>query len=155
MTTKMKNYLSFLTIFIFFMAAIASSAAKHGEISVAKGQIPPEFNKFSDTLLIISKAIFVAFEDYDKSLIKNFKNNYTGNYLFIKRKDLDNYPPEKYRYVFDAEPRWNSSQIGSGGSIIYVVRDRVSKKDYTSVYTTAYKNIEEDYIKALEEARHK
>ena len=77
MTTHFKNVLSVFAISIFIIIALASTSAKRMTFTTSSGQIPPEFNTFRETLLVISH-----FKDggYNRFLKKNFEESYTGKY---------------------------------------------------------------------------
>lgn len=162
MTTRFRHWLSVLTIVVFIALALASSGVKHMTFTKEDGQIPPEFNKFKDTLLVISHP-----EDwgYNKYLKKNFKENYTGNYKIIKLAEIENYPADKYRYIFDHSLNYTSKTTIGGpfdgktstyaSSDVFYVTDRNIDKKYVTKSSAHYSKLMRAYIKALDEERQK
>ena len=162
MTKSIKHLASLLVFAIFIALAYASSGTKHLTFTKEAGQIPPTFNKFKDTLLVISH------EDdwgYNKYLKKNFSGNYTGNYKIIKEKEINNFPIEKYRYIFDHSlnyttkttiggPFNNTSQTYASSDVFYIT-DRQKGIDYVTKSSAYYSKLMRAYIKALDEERQK
>lgn len=174
MTTSLRNLLSLLTISIFIVLALASSGVKHMTFTKEAGQIPPEFNKFKDTLLVISHSDDLG---YNKYLKKNFEGSYTGNYKIIKTSEIENYSPDKYRYIFDhslnytSKTTTTSTPITGGGHVVngssntsshtftyassdvFFIRDRKINQDYVTKSSAYYSKLMRGYIKALDEER--
>ncbi len=169
-----KNLLSAAVLLSFVVLAMASSNARHATFD-AGSQIPPDFNKFEDTLLVIKHP-----EDwgYDHYLVKNFAESYTGKYKMIKASELVKYPPETYKYVFDqtlnysSTTRTTSTPVTAGGhmsngpsirsshtssnisSSAFFLKDRQLDKSYYTASSAAYSKMMRAYLKALEEYRH-
>ncbi len=174
MVHSFKNLLSTIALAFFILLAVASSQAKKMSFTSAGGQVPPEFNTFKDTLLVIIHPEQLAYDHY---LRKNFRENYTGIYKLISKKDIENYSADKYRYVFDNHVNYISTttftstpvtaggRIRNGSSIItsdtspdassgsYAIRDRKLKKDYATPSSPKYSELMRAYIKALDEYR--
>jgi hypothetical protein len=176
MTTRFKHFLSVAVISIFIVLAVASSGVKHMTFTKEAGQIPPEFNKFRGTLLVISHS-----DDwgYNKYLKKNFEGNYTGNYKIITPTEIKNYPADKYRYIFDhslnyaSKTTTTSTPITGGGHVIngspnisshtstyassdvFFITDRKINQDYVTKSSASYSKLMRAYIKALDEERQK
>lgn len=174
MTTRFRHFLSVFAVSIFIVLALASSGVKHMTFTKEAEQIPPEFNKFKDTLLVISHS-----DDwgYNKYLRKNFSETYTGNYKIIKPNEIKNYPVDRYRYIFDhslnytskttttSTPITGGGHIANGGSIstshtstyasseVFYVTDRTIDKDYVTKSSAYYSKLMRAYIKALDEER--
>jgi hypothetical protein len=175
MTIKLRHFFSLVAFSIFFILGIASSGTKHMTFTKEAGQIPPEFDKFKDTLLVISHS-----EDfgYNKYLRKNFSENYFGNYKIITPNEIKNYPPETYRYIFDHSLNYSTktttTTINSAGgrlnggttstnsnstnyvsSDVFFIKDRKIEKDYVTKSSAYYSKLMRAYIKALDEERRK
>lgn len=176
MTTPFRHFLSLFAISIFLVLALASSGVKHMAFTKEAKQIPPEFNKFRDTLLVISHS-----DDwgYNKYLKKNFEENYTGNYKIIKPSEIKNYSTDKYRYIFDHSLNYNSrttttsTPITGGGHIVngssitsshtstyassdvFFITDRKINQDYVTKSSAYYSKLMRAYVKALDEERQK
>ena len=175
MTTRIKHFLSVFAVLTFIFLGLASSGVKHMAFTKEAGQIPPEFNKFKDTLLVISHS-----DDwgYNKYLRKNFEGNYTGKYKIIKPSEINNYPVDKHRYIFDhslnytskttttSTPITGGGHVVNGSSIIsshsftyassdvFFITDRKINQDYVTKSSAYYSKLMRAYIKALDEERH-
>lgn len=138
------------------------------------GQIPPDFNKFKDTLLVISHSDDWGYNNYLK---KNFAGNYSGKYKIIKPSEIKNYSIAKYRYVFDHNLNYTSrttttsipitggGHVTNGGSNtsshsftyassdVFFVTDRKTDQDYVTKSSAYYSKLMRAYIKALDEIR--
>lgn len=159
MTTRFRQFLSVFSISIFIALALASSGVKHMSFTKEAGQIPPDFKKFKDTLLVISHS-----EDwgYNKYLKKNFESSYTGKYKIIKPKEVDNYSASKYRYIFDHSLNYktnitttstSSHSFTYASSDVFFIKDRKIDQDYVTKSSAAYSKLMRAYIKALDEER--
>jgi hypothetical protein len=175
-TTSFRNLLSVLAISVFVFLALASSGVKHMTFTKDAGQIPPDFSKFKDTLLVISHS-----DDwgYNKYLRKNFQGSYTGNYKIIKPSEIGDYSPDKYRYIFDHSLNYASkttttyTPITGGGHVIngssnisshtstyassdvFFIKDRKINQDYVTKSSSYYSKLMRAYIMALDEERQK
>lgn len=125
--------------------------------SVNGGQIPPEYKGYNDTLLVIKHPMDMG---YDKYLRRNFKENYMGPYKLIDANDIKQYPPEKYRYVFDNRSNYTTrTDMSSNHSFTYAssdkffVTDRVNKKYYATESSAYYSKLMRAYVQALESER--
>ncbi len=162
MKQKTKHLLSFFTIAAFVVLALASAGTKKMSFTKEGGQIPPDFSSFKDTLLVISHG-----DDwgYNKFLRNNFKENYTGPYLIIKETQLEDYPVQKYLYMFDHRIGY-ATQAQVGGNTpgrsstyaaddVFFLRNRDNGKYYQTASSSAYAKLMKAYIKALESERNK
>jgi hypothetical protein len=164
MTKRVKNVLSLFSITIFFALGVASSGTKKMTFTEEGGQIPPEFNKFKDTLLVISHS-----DDwgYNKYLRKNFKENYMGPYKIIPEIEIKigRYSVEQYRYIFDHSLNYTTKNTIGGpfngksttyaSSDVFFITDRKMGIDYVTKSSAYYSKLMRAYIKALEVARQK
>ncbi|MEO6453466.1 MAG: hypothetical protein ABIN97_05305 [Ginsengibacter sp.] len=162
MITTVKQLSSLLIVATFVVLASASSGLKHMTFTKEAGQIPPEFNKFKDTLLVISHS-----DDwgYNKYLRKNFSGNYTGHYKIINEKEIKYFPIERYRYVFDHSLNYTSKTTIGGpfnghtssyaSSDVFYITDRKINKDYVTKSSAYYSKLMRAYIKAIDEERQK
>ncbi|TKK65398.1 hypothetical protein FC093_20015 [Ilyomonas limi] len=119
------------------------------------GQIPPEFNTFQDTLLVVSHSENWGYNHYLK---KNFRENYTGPYKIISSKEIENYPVDEYRYIFDNSLSYTTTRYHystTPTSATFTITDRKLEKDYTTPSSSKYSKLMRAYIKALEENRKK
>ena len=170
---QIKNLLSAAVLLSFTILAMASSNVKHATFT-AGAQIPPEFNKFDDTLLVIKHPEIWGYDHY---LVKNFTEDYKGKYKIIRASELVNYPVETYKYMFDQSlnfsttTRTTSTPITAGGhmsngpsvrtshtssdvsSSVFFVKDRQQNKNYTTVNSAKYSKLMQAYLKALDEYR--
>ena len=151
----LKRTLSAFCILLFLAMAIGSSGVKHMSFTKNAGQIPPHFGENKDTLLVLKTSMF---GDYNSHLKKGFKKLYAGNYKIISGKELENYPAEKYRYIFEFGDvpssilEYNSTTGMSKpgpGTIECVVTDRETRKQYRSGNTAFYGKLLKAYIPAL------
>ena len=169
MTTRFKHFLSIFAISIFIVSALASTSAKRMTFTAESGQVPPKFNTFEDTLLVIAR-----FDDriYNKFLKKNFDENYTGNYKIIKLSEVDNYSTNNYRYIFDrllsryskttttSFPNSGGGNIKNGSSNAFTytmsfitpdrffITDRKINKDYVTKSFANYVMLMKGYVMA-------
>jgi hypothetical protein len=125
--------------------------------SVSDGQIPQEFKGYNDTLLVIKHPMDMG---YDKYLRNNFKENYLGPYKLIDGRDLSQYPPEQYRYVFDNKSNYTTrTDMSTNHSFTYAssdkfyVTDRINKKFYSTQSSASYSKLMRAYVQALESER--
>lgn len=176
MTTRFKHFLSVFTISIFIIFALASTSSKQIALTTESKEVPPKFNTFKDTLLVIARS-----DDriYDKLLKKNFDENYTGNYKIIKINEVGNYSTDKYRYIFDrilsrySKTSTTTFAPSGGGNIKngsshtisnttsyitpdrFFITDRKINKDYVSKSFGNYPMLMKGYIMALEIERQR
>jgi hypothetical protein len=157
-----KNIISTVIILVFVVIALGSAGGvKSMSFSKSDGQIPPDFGSPNDTLLVLRSSIP---GDINGHLKSGFKNLYTGHYKIIREKELKNYAPEKYRFLFQIENAGSSiteyntatgnTQAGPG-TIECTVTDRVAKKQYSSGNTAFYGKLLKAYIPALDRALKK
>ncbi|MFT3747274.1 MAG: hypothetical protein QM768_03120 [Agriterribacter sp.] len=151
MQTTTKHVISLAIIGLFFVMAIASSPSK-GSMTVAKHQIPPDFNGYKGTLLIISQS-----RSWNRYAEKYFSNNYSGKYKIIQFRELEKYPVgEEYKYVL--KPEYNQ-RMQAGSSHSYTssqnlcVIDRATNQQYCTKSASHYAALIKKYAKALEEER--
>ncbi len=156
MKSTTKNLLSLCIVCIFIILAVASSSIKHTTFTESGGQIPPEFKKFKDTLLVIGHPDDWS---YNRYLRKNFSGNYSKPYKIIRYKELENYPVDPYRYVFDHNLNYSTITSVSSTSINtsthassdnFSVMDRTLNKAYTTRSASQYSKLMRAYIKALD-----
>ena len=171
MKKAIQPHLSLTVIAGFLVLTIACSGIGHMTFTVRGGQIPPEFNRYPDTLLVI---LHPGDWGYDKYLRKNFKENYGGPYKLIKADELGRYPPEQYRYVFDHRSNYSTKttttytpvtaggHIQNGGSTssthsftyassdVFFVTDRSSGTPYTTGASAFYSKLMRAYLQALD-----
>jgi hypothetical protein len=155
MATHSKNLLSLFVLFIFVVLAVASSGTKNITFTKEGGQVPPEFNQFKDTLLVIGHANDWG---YNKYLKKNFEENYTGSYKIITPKEIPNYSPERYRYIFDHNLNYSTRATDGksyASSDVFYITDRKINKDYVTKSSAYYSKLMKAYIKALDLERQK
>ncbi len=166
--------MSAITVVFFLLIGLASSNTKHMTFTKEAGQIPPDFNKFKDTLLVVGHSDDMG---YNKYLKKNFEDDYTGKYKIIRPKEVKNYPIEKYRYIFDhslnysSKTTMTSTPITGGGNVtnggsntsyhtssyassdVFFITDRKIEKDYVTKSSAFFSKLMKAYIKALNEER--
>lgn len=183
MTKPFKSLLCILTITMFFIFAVASSSNGVNKMTFTKdgGQIPPDFGKLDDTLLVIIAGGPIVPFGYNHFLKTNFKEHYFGSYKFITIKELNNYPVEQYRFVFgnnenltskttaytheSATPReaqFNTPNANSTSHLTttiyyetYEVIDRKYEKTYKTESSQFGKQLIQAYLKSLNDARKK
>jgi hypothetical protein len=154
---SVKNSLALLASFVFLSFGVSCAGTSHMTFSVNGGQIPPEYNGFNDTLLVIKHPMDMG---YDKYLRNNFKENYMGPYKLIDARDLIQYPPQRYRYVFDNRSDYTTrTDMSTNHSFTYAssdrffVTDRVNKKFYATQSSAYYSKLMRAYVQALESER--
>jgi hypothetical protein len=176
MKKKLLSSLSISASLLFVFFGAGCSGTSHMTFSVSSGQIPPEFNGFNDTLLVIKNPMDWG---YDKYLRRNFKENYRGPYKIISAGDLKRYPPEQYRYVFDNRTNYSTkttttyTPVTAGGHVqngasmssthsftyassdAFTVTDRINNKSYTTQSSAFYSKLMRAYVQALESERSK
>lgn len=162
MTTSKKNFLSLFSLIVFFVLGIASSGTKRMSFSVEGGQIPPQFNKFKDTLLVMGDP---SDWSYYKYLKKNFSENYTGPYKIIFNGEQNYYPVEQYRYIFDHSVNYTTKNTIGGpfngksstyaSSDVFFITDRKTNTDYVTKSSAYYSKLMKVYISAIDAARQK
>lgn len=134
--------------------------------------IPADFGKEKTTLLIIQER-----KGYNKKVEKIVQKNYTGEYIFIKKQELDTKyaNTESYRYVLDDEISVSgtrvvtttispsvgvtsrSSELRSAASRSFRILDRKANKLHdTGVSSgTSWKAILKTYLQKLDTERKK
>jgi len=158
-----KILVSISTIFIFLIMAIASSSSKNISNTVQGGQIPPAFNEFKDTLLVIRRPEYWGYDHY---LEKNFKEIYTGPYKIIREKELAKYDVSSYKYYFDYHLSFQTKEYinqdlmaatrpshTSVSSLNFILVDRQSGKTYSTESSAEYSKLMKKYLKSIDEAR--
>ncbi len=109
--------------------------------TVEENAIPAEFGATNSTLLIALSGKNAR----DKYLKKYFKENYHGEFLFVKSDKIDSEKyndKDKYRYVFDVDRKTNLSPTYNGMTnrfetngttwSKYFIKDRKTDKNYYS-----------------------
>ena len=121
-------------------------------------QIPSDLGKTKVTILVFTNSA----RGYDKYLEKNWKKYYTGDYLIIRRNEIDQYTDkEKYRYIFDDDMSNNNFIDAEGGGknlkgYSYSLYDRKEKKIYgLKIESGLYSKLMIAYIKKMNEVRAK
>ncbi len=111
--------------------------------------IPPDFNNFSGTFLILSQS-----KHWDRYVKKAFDERYTGTYLLVDKSELDDtYADlETYRYTMGRDLRVISNNSQSEVMWIY---DRKDKKKYYSNRTQSFGKLQKSYAAELEKVRKK
>jgi hypothetical protein len=134
--------------------------------------IPADFGKEKTTLLIIQER-----KGYNKKVEKIVKKNYSGEYIFVTKQELDaKYAnTERYRYVLDDEISVSStkvvtttispsvgvssrsSEVRSAASRSFRILDRKANKLHdTGVSSgTSWKTILKTYLQKLDAERKK
>lgn len=146
-----------LLVMLFFLLSNVITFAQKLPFTIESGVIPPNFNQNNDTLLVISTQNPM----YNMSMKKHFKKNYTGNFLMVKEKNLDDYSINTCRYVF-SEGMINTKKYTIGGpfdgsrNVVthddFVILDRKTNTIYKNPNPPSVKLIK-GYIAALDEAR--
>jgi hypothetical protein len=126
-------------------------------------QLPPEIGKSNTTLLVAKHK-----RGYDKVLDKEFKKYYTGDYLLIDAKEINDpkfQDIKKYRYLFDGYQSTstftdysksngfsNYTATGQG----YSVFDRSENKKYASkIESGLWKKMMRVYVQKLNQVYEK
>jgi hypothetical protein len=147
-----KHLLSLLTLAVFFVIAVASIPAKtNTTMSVANGQVPPDFVGYKGVLLIVENS-----RPWNKVVEKHFTKNYKGQIQFVNSNEIDRLYPDKtnYRFVLNRSLHQHMKADGSyGTSENEFVLDRESGKQYSTISTGLYGALLESYSRALEKAR--
>jgi|GEM_PF-2351917 len=162
MRTFKQHLFSFSVVVVFCLMAIASTGIKRMSFTKENGQIPPDFKDFEDTLLVISHPENWG---YNKYLKKNFSGNYSGKYKIINKKELKEYPVDRYPYIFDHDVSYTTkTEVGGTSSgrtstyassgTFYLV-DRRSNKTYQTKSSAFYSKLMRAYIQALDKERKK
>ena len=150
MTIRTKHLQFFLPLFfcVLFVLASCGGMLKTAAVQADNGEIPPDFHGFKDTLLIIKHSRDIGF---NKTIKKEFEKNYSGPFLLISEKEIDNYPVDKYRYVFNALIVTINGGLQPGSYYIPEVTDRQTKKEYNTKNRIKF----ESYVKTLSEELYK
>ena len=109
---KQKRIIHFFTFHTTFFTSCNSFFK--GSMKDNGKQFPPDFGKPKTTILMVQ----AGKKSYDKYLIKNWKTYYAGDYVFVKREELNQKMYEdikKYRYIFDDEENSHTSRNISTG----------------------------------------
>ena len=134
--------------------------------------VPPDFGKEKTTLLVIQER-----KGYNKKVEKIVKDNYSGNYIFVTRAELENKYADamNYRYVLDDDIsvskmyvttittdrstgfQTRSTAPQSSASRSFHVLDRKTNKIHdTGVSSgTSWKKILKTYLQKLDAERKK
>lgn len=132
--------------------------------------VPPDLGKEKTTMLVITNN-----NSYNKKVEKLFKENYSGDYLFVTREEIDNKynDPIKYRYILDDDIdvtksrvttttknvktgiSTKSSETRSSASRSFHVLDRKENKIFDTGISsgTSWKMILKTYLAKLDAAR--
>lgn len=147
---RIKNLLVLLPVFFCFVLVLNSCGGmmKTAAKSEDNGEIPPDFHTFRDTLLVIKHPRDIGF---DKSTKNEFEKSYSGPFLLINEKEIDHYPIDKYRYVFNSIIVTINGGLQGGSYYISQVTDRQTKKEYNTKNRIKFTS----YVKALSEELHK
>lgn len=155
MKNSLKHVLSFLTVMVFIFFAIASAVTKEG-MTVARGQIPPEFNGYNGTLLIIKQS-----KNWNKYAMKHFTENYKGKFIMIGESEIDNYSNNlDYRFML-TRSLFHSREIGVSGksepstSESLCTVDRKTEARYCTLQSSNFGKLLKAYSAALEDERVK
>jgi hypothetical protein len=147
--------LKIITIVLFIVSVSTKSLAQDTPLTIEAGVIPEKFNQNNDTLLIFSFNPF-----YNMSIKKHFKNNYTGNFIFVK--SLEEHSVDNCRYVL-YEGTLNTGKIKVGGPFNgqqtntithgnFTILDRQTDTQYINPNIASPKLVKA-YAAALDEAR--
>jgi hypothetical protein len=119
-----------------FIGRLIQTPKMEDAFSEKNNAFPADFDK-NATILIIIKGR----GSYDKYLKKAVKKNFKGNYVFIKKEDLQstNYEDKsKFRYFFDySNGRTQTTQYSNGQSAsstwkVFYLFDRLESNRYSS-----------------------
>ncbi len=151
MKTWIKHGLSFIAVTVFVFLAIASVASKKN-MTIEKGEIPPDIKGYKETIVIVSQT-----RQWNKYADKYFTENYQGKFIFVEEKELVKYPDtDKYRFFFGRNLRY-MQEVGSSFSSVTSERltmiDRKTGKTYATHSSSAFGKLLKYYSAALEEAR--
>ena len=143
---------SFFVIVCFLILALASAPSKNS-LTTKSGQIPPDFQGYNQTLLILEQS-----RDWTKYAEKYFEANYTGNFTICSQNELKlKYSDiNKYRFILTRNSFRNTDASGSTQSLSQnlCIFDRKTEKTYcTKGSTSFYGKLLKAYSKALETAR--
>lgn len=120
-------------------------------------EIPPDLGKTKFTLLAISPEKNAPAKWLENALEKNYK----GEYLIIELSEWSKHTdPVKYPYVLLVFDKYTPGSFGAGGrnapsvSYSYGVREIATGKTYRwNSAKVNYKNMINDYVKAIEKVR--
>ncbi len=133
--------------------------------------VPSDFGKGKTTILIVNHK-----KNYNKKVDKIFRSNYTGEYIFVTRDELNNKYKDtiNYRYVLDDNisitrstttsiipvgPRAGqvSSEPTASAGRSFLIHDRKTNKNHgTGISSgTSWKKILKTWVKKLESERKK
>ncbi len=133
--TLNKNGLFTSLLFIILFFTSCNSFFK-GAMKDNGKQFPSDFGNPTTTTLVVQ----AGRKSYDKYLIKNWNKYYTGDYVFVKREELNQKMYEdikKYRYIFDdAENSHTSRNISTRRNqtvtgVSFYLMDRQDEKHYS------------------------
>ena len=155
---KSKLFTSLLFITLFFTSC---NSFFKGAMKDNGKQFPPDFGKTTTTILVVQ----AGRNSYDKYLIRNWKTYYSGDYVFVKREDLNQKMYEdikKYRYIFDDEENSHTSRNISTGrnqtvtGVSFYLMDRQDGKHYSiNVESGLWSKLMKAYLQKLDEIRKK
>ncbi len=154
MKLNRNHLLSLLTISFFILIAVASVPSKKG-MTVENGQIPPGFEGYKGTLLIVKQS-----RDWSKYAEKYFSNNYNGKFLLIGEKDLKTgYADTKeYRFILGRDLNY-TREMGTLNDHVssenLCIMDRQSGKSYCTGSSAFYGKLLKAYSVALDKEREK
>jgi hypothetical protein len=150
MTNHFKHVLSLSVIAFFIALAFASVTANNAAISKETGQIPPEFDNTTDTLLVLRDNLGGIGTG---SVIKSAFKDYEGPYLIIETKKLSSYDKREYRYVLyfshNASAFVDQNGRPGPGTVSVVMEDRQSDIKYRSTGVPNFGKLLKNYIAKL------
>lgn len=157
--------------FAFFTAILLSlnscGAIIKGQVikrtAAVEESIPPEFFDSDHTLI----CVLTGRNSRDKYMKKHIENEYTGNYVFVLREELEDplyADTDTYRYLFDYEARQSSQMVTNprtgtmrnsfAGSSLYFIKDRKTQLVYTNRATSGYfSKLIQGYVIGIENRR--
>lgn len=164
MTGKKSPLLYGILIIFFFCCTAYTKLSSDFDPAVA---VPPDFSTNTDTLLIENSYHMLGYSGYVKGYLKRY---YTGPYKLVLKKDLDKYPADKYRYLFDYEYSTENKMKQKGTSVnpkngyrnetriaynkLFIIDRVTSKEYYVENDEQHYSRLLKKYLVMLEKAKH-
>jgi hypothetical protein len=170
---KMKNKLFFIALTAMLIFSSCGMVIK-SYIRKDTENIPPDFGKEKTTMLVVEEH-----KGYNNKIEKVLKDNYSGDYIFITREELDTKysDKDKYRYILDDEvmisrpdkvtithttdlntgfTRSESDNKPSASRSFHILDRKTNKIHDTGVSSgTSWKTILKAYLKKLDSERKK
>lgn len=142
MTTRLKHTLSLTIVTFFIVLALASATNKEVVKRLSAGMIPPEYHQFNGTLLvIIPDEKTLGYLSWEKVMQQALTEGYKGKYTLITKKQLSEFPAERYPYSFSTSFTHMGDKYSSllnnptkVTSAYYIVTDRLKNKNYPSSF---------------------